>query len=397
LILCVFFWAKSLKSNTIIFSILSAIAFASALLYKPIAIAFVPVIITMIVLSFWKNREIKKSIIQLFLFFISIALFIFFTPNFSILGDVASYQGAQNIGDIARTASIFFINRMFIQMPIMLAVAFVFAFYIIIKLLQKKQFNELEIVSMVWFFSMWAFFSMRAYQPPRYLIAMIPAMSILCAVFLVKLMQLKNTKEIISPNNLFSKIILFFVFIVSSFAISLYLNKFFLVRTSLAETTYFTAVFTPIILLVLIIFYFVWKKLIQMKLTNFFFRNLAIVLIVLILLNSFIPFFLWLSSPHYSIQTATAEINQLDNPRIIGLWAESLCFETNFKCFAGADGTNLESVFQELKPTHILIGEDERDLETIKKYNDYESIGVVKISHFIVGGRPVNLYQVLYK
>ncbi|MDO8537762.1 MAG: glycosyltransferase family 39 protein [archaeon] len=396
IILCVFFWAKSLKNNFYIFSVLSAFAFSAALLYKPIAIAFVPVIIAMIALSFWKNKEAKKSIIQLFLFLFSFALFVFFTPDFSVLGDVTSYQGAQGIGDIARTASIFFINRMFIQMPVMLAIAFVFAFYVIIKLLQKKQFNELEIISMVWFFSFWVFFSLRAYQPPRYLVAMIPAISILCAVFLVKLMQLKNSKEIISANNLLSRIVLFFVFIVSAFGISLYLNKFFLARDSLAETTYFTAVFAPIILILLIIFYFVWKKLIQMKLTNFFFRNLAVVLLVLILLNSFIPFFLWLSSPQYSIQNTTAEIRELGNPRIIGLWGESLCFETKFKCFAGADGTNLETVFTQLKPSHILIGRDARDLETIQKYNEYESIDVEKINSFIVGGRTVDLYEVEY-
>ena len=267
----------------------------------------------------------------------------------------------------------------------------------IIKFIQKKEFNELEILSVVWFFGMWVFFSLRAYQPPRYLIAMLPAMSILCAFFLAKLLNLKNAKEIVCPKNLFAKAIAVIAFIVSAFGISLYLNKFFLVRDSLADTTYYTAVFTPIILLVLIIAYFAYKKFIALKLTNFFFRTLAVVLLVTIFLNSFIPFFFWLSSPQYSIQNATADLKQLDNPRIIGLWSESLCFETSFKCFAGADGTNLESVFHQLQITHILIGQEERDLETIQKYNDYESLDVQKLKSYIIGGRKVDLYQVLYK
>lgn len=399
LIFSVFLWSRAFKQNSLLFSILSSLAFAFALLYKPITLAFVPAFLVMQFLLFKNNanKNLKNLLINLFLFILPILLFVFFTPNFSILGDVASYQGAQGLSDIARTAGIFFINRMFIQMPIFLLTAFIFAFYILIKFFEKKQFNALEIISIIWFFGMWAFFSLRAYQPPRYLIAVLPAMAVLSALFLTKLFELKRIEKISLPKNLLSKIIFVFFFLIFVFGVSLYLNKFFLSNNSLQQITSGTIVFFPIIAIIFLILIFVFNKFLLKRIGNFFYKNLAIILLFFILLNSFIPFFLWLSNPQYSLQNANAEIAKMNNPRIIGLWSESLCFESKFKCFAGADGTNLEYVFQQLKPTHILIGRDERDLQTIQKYNDYESIDVLKIKEFVVGGRPVDLYQVLYK
>ena len=397
LIFSVFLWMKSFKQNSLLFSILSSLAFAFALLYKPIALAFIPVFLVMQVLLFNNaNKNLKNLLINLFLFILPILLFIFFTPNFSVLGDVASYQGAQGFSDIARTAGIFFINRMFIQMPFFLLTAFVFGFYVLIKFFEKKPFNELEIISIVWFFSFWIFFSLRAYQPPRYLIAMLPAMAVLSALFLVKLFELKKIEKISLPKSLLSKIIAIIFFLMVVFGISLYLNKFFLSNNSLEAVTSGTIYFFPIIAVIFLILIFVFNKFLLKRLGNFFYKNLAIVLLFFMLINSFIPFFLWLSNPQYSLHNANAQIAEMNNPRIIGLWSESLCFETKFKCFAGADGTNLETVFTQLKPTHILIGRDQRDLETIQTYNDYESIDVLKIKEFVVGGRLVDLYQVIY-
>lgn len=327
---CYFFILAKKKPYFIVGSV---IGFILAFLTKPLAILFLPALCYM-VYSIFSDKISRKIIIgSLIGIVLTGALFLLTFPQ--IIDIIILFIGERNPGSLGAFIKLlyqFWYQDFFRFNSILL---FMFLGYVVsfISRLIKKKVNSYEIAIFFWAVGGIALLILQTYRPPRYYVTIIPALSILAALYL--------TQNFKIPKKIWMKGVLGITGVLTC------LHLYYFSRLLSISIIFFGMVcglLLYLIVFVLPVYRFTDKAKFSILFMYIFF-NLTLV-------------FIWFSNPSYDLVESSKDLGEIVGDGVLlGLnWAPALCMDTTIECYHVSGWHNeQEEVFQTFGVDYFLI------------------------------------------
>jgi hypothetical protein len=356
LLLSLLLWVKSNKSSKpIVLRTLSIFSFFVAFLFKPTSLIFAPVIFAAFLYS-RKKSSTKPSLLQgigyALIFLLAIAAIGFLDWRFFDLSgsNFDNIKLANNFFVLLRNLALLSVNRLLLQSAVLFFLSIVSILFLAKRFWQKKFESNQSVLFGAWFLFGALGLCLFPYQPPRYLIVLLPALCFLSSVLLFG----KQAKV----SNLFSSKVFYIWAVVFSFISSIWFNKFVLVTDFDSMPLMFSVARIVVfsLLICLLVFLIAKKNLLPSK------QIVVAVLLLAFLFTNLIPFFMFVSNPSFSLKVASSEFSK-DLPEgsvVLGESPEILCLESKYVCLS--THSNCGKDLFKCNPTHVLFSGDEMGL-----------------------------------
>jgi len=404
-LLFLFLWYRGYTSNKSFYYALSIIALIVGFAFKPSLVFFFPVVFGAFAISHLAKHYTKKNLliytVLLLLFFAS--FFLLLSPGFlELLINYASVRSPSSPIQLFQNFTVYIINWLFRNILPLVIVSFAAAFWTLFSYFRNpKDVNPLVMLATIWLIAGSFILSLQSYQPPRYSIMLLPAMVIL-AVFLIREFY-SNGIRISSVNNanIHQKGIIGIFALLFLFSFSVYLNKFIITWHSLEARAFSIFITFGILVILSLILILIFRKRLYYGGINYPSSTtvwFSVIILLFLLVPGLFQYYGWSNAPKYSLIDASKHLeSNFPDAIVLGTWSDALCFPTELKCYAGADGTNYEHIFHELQITHLLNMQGETQDRVLNNYLAYESIQLNKITTYNIGKFKVDLYEVNLK